>query len=165
MDRRSFLTLLSAASLSVVLPKLWMPPSELLPVAEALRTVCRVSVPAALVFDIIICGKSEQPEVATFDVVHPNGEKLLALAINSYGGVLRWCAAPGEDLPCPLEFVYSGNMTVNVVGRRGDLISFTVIEPGQEAPVIIPLAPKWESHQALTGAGIPDAFKNAWRIS
>lgn len=161
MDRRSFLTLLGAAGVSVVIPKLWVPPQLVSLPGFDTKKLYRVSAPADMIFDIVICGKNEQSEVGTFDIVRPDGTKLLALALNTYGGIIRWVAVPGEELTGPLQFVYSAsNMTINVVGKKNDVMSFTVIEPGHEIPVIIPAAPAWES--ALVGQDVPDVFKNAW---
>lgn len=176
MDRRSFLTLLGAAALSVVVPEIWTPSPEAPTTAEAIKKAFRVSPPADCIFDIMLCGKSNHSEVATFDVVRPDGTKMLALALNTFGGVLRWAACPGEELKTPLQFVYSGNMTVNVIGRRGDQYSWSVLEPEYEpgpefdpspvlipaAPVIIPVAPMWDAHPALAAPSVPDVFRSAW---
>ncbi len=169
MDRRSFLQLAGAAALSVVVPELWTPPTKLVTVAEALKQEFRVSAPADHILEIFLCGKGLHSEVATFDVIRPDGEKLLALALNTYGGIIRWVAAPGEELPCPLQFVYSGNMTVNLIGlREGQVSSFSVIEPepdlGTSSPLVIPLTPAWIEHPALAQGRVPDVFRKAFGI-
>lgn len=165
MDRRSFLTLLGAAGVSVVLPKLWIPDTALLPVADEIKRLVRVSSPADQIFDIIICGKNDRSEVATFDVVRPGGEKILAMALNTYGGIIRWVACPGEELLAPLQFEYSdSNMTINVVGRKNDVLSFTVIESGHESPVVIPMTSTWDVNPMLLESNVPNVFKNAWDI-
>lgn len=164
MDRRSFLALLGAAAVSVAIPEIWTPPKGLLPTVEAIKTVSRVSATADTVFDIILCGKSDRSEKATFDVVRPGGGKLLALALNTYGGILRWVAAPGEELIGPFQFVYSGNMTINIVGRHNDVLSFTVIEPEAPSVVVIPTTPTWAVDPGMLALpSVPEVFKNAWR--
>jgi hypothetical protein len=168
VDRRSFLGLLGAAEVSVALPEIWTPPTGLLPSADSFMQVTRVSPPADHIIEILLCGKNDRSEVATFDVIRPDGQKLLALAMNTFGGILRWVAEPGEELPVPLQFVYRGNMTVNIVGRRGDEISWSVAEPswqpGYDSPLLIPVSPGWEPRLALAAKpSIPDIFRNAFR--
>ncbi len=164
MDRRSFLTLLGASALSVVVSELWTPPSVLLPEMESLKTLCSVSAPADRIVDIIICGKNNCSQVATFDVIRPNGTKVLALALNTFGGIIRWVAAPGQELLAPLQFVYShSNMTVNVVGMRGDQMSYTVLEPGQDIAALIPMRPTWRV-EPLPVQHVPEVFQNAWHL-
>lgn len=162
MDRRSFLKLVGAVGVSLVVPELWTPSGEAMSIGAVIKDECRVSGPADRILDIILCGKSLQPEVGTFDIVRPDGNKILALALNTYGGILRWVAAPGEELITPLQFVYSGNMTVNVIGMFEDRVSYTVFEPGRESPVIIPVMPTWESNAALGQSSVPDIFRTAW---
>lgn len=116
MNRRDYLRMVTSAGMTCLAPDTFSATSGFPSTVTEAKRIGNFVGPVDKIVEIFAGGEASCSEQGFIAINTANGKKLLDLTFNTFGGMLRWVAVPGEEILLPVSIEPQGRMRVNVVG-------------------------------------------------